>query len=683
MIPIFTGQFYGDRIIATYLQLGDSMKMFVLFIILLTGALRAHETQLTDIEVIEHEETQGLVDFVPSVTKITGKELIKKRQTSIGDTLGNEAGVQSTSFGPSAGRPVIRGLDGDRVRVLQNGLGTLDASTQSLDHAIPVDTLTIDQMEIIRGPMSLLYGSSAVGGVVNLVTNRIHFEYEPGFFAKALVQGETVNNGLSSALHLNYGQNNWMFHVDGSTRNLGNVDIPGYAHSSKERQINPVSPEPKDKLPNSFNQQDNVATGVSKIFKRGYVGASFNHFNTNYGSVADEEVSIDMTQNRFELHGEYRPESSLFSKYKFKTAQSDYFHKEIEGSETGTTFKNKGNESRLEIHNKRGDIRGISGLQGQLSDFSAKGEEAFLPSSETSKLALFTFQELNLGKNALRMGARLENTSIDKESSSEFGASDEKGYLGLNGSLGHCYDFTKTHVLETSFSYTERAPNFQELYASGAHLATGVFEQGDSSINKEKAYALDITFKNVESKHQFVGSIYTQVFKDYIALNPTSVTDTESGFFINEYQQVDALFYGIDLDYQNEIMKMEKGNILLLNKFDLVRGKNTDSGKNLPRISPPRFTVGLEYQQKNWNIDGEVMYVSEQTKTAENETRTDDYAMTNIGYTYNIVGNMSSINFFARIRNIFDVEARNHVSTLKDIAPLPGRNLIVGAQFQM
>lgn len=683
MIPIFTGQFYGDRIIATYLQLGDSMKMFVLFIILLTGALRAHETQLTDIEVIEHEETQGLVDFVPSVTKITGKELIKKRQTSIGDTLGNEAGVQSTSFGPSAGRPVIRGLDGDRVRVLQNGLGTLDASTQSLDHAIPVDTLTIDQMEIIRGPMSLLYGSSAVGGVVNLVTNRIHFEYEPGFFAKALVQGETVNNGLSSALHLNYGQNNWMFHVDGSTRNLGNVDIPGYAHSSKERQINPVSPEPKDKLPNSFNQQDNVATGVSKIFKRGYVGASFNHFNTNYGSVADEEVSIDMTQNRFELHGEYRPESSLFSKYKFKTAQSDYFHKEIEGSETGTTFKNKGNESRLEVHNKRGDIRGISGLQGQLSDFSAKGEEAFLPSSETSKLALFTFQELNLGKNALRMGARLENTSIDKESSSEFGASDEKGYLGLNGSLGHCYDFTKTHVLETSFSYTERAPNFQELYASGAHLATGVFEQGDSSINKEKAYALDITFKNVESKHQFVGSIYTQVFKDYIALNPTSVTDTESGFFINEYQQVDALFYGIDLDYQNEIMKMEKGNILLLNKFDLVRGKNTDSGKNLPRISPPRFTVGLEYQQKNWNIDGEVMYVSEQTKTAENETRTDDYAMTNIGYTYNIVGNMSSINFFARIRNIFDVEARNHVSTLKDIAPLPGRNLIVGAQFQM
>ena len=656
---------------------------FLSLLVLFSSGVYAHETKLDDIEVIEHEETQGLVDFVPSVTKIKGAELIKKRQTSIGDMLGTEAGVQSTSFGPNASRPVIRGLDGDRIRVLQNGLGTLDASTQSLDHAIPVDTLTIDQMEIIRGPMSLLYGSSAVGGVVNLVTNRIHYEYEEGFFAKGLAQGETVNNGLSSALHLNYGKDKWMFHADGSTRNLMDVKIPGYAHSAKERQTNPVSPEPKDKIPNSFNKQDNIAVGTSKIFDRGYVGMSFNHFNTLYGSVADEDVSIDMTQNRFELHGEYRPEKSIFKKYKFKTAQSDYFHKELEGGETGTTFKNKGNESRLEAHNKSGNLRGISGLQTQIFDFSAQGEEAFLPSSDNTKLAAFTFQELNFGKNAIRLGGRVENTSIDKKASPEFGASDEKGYLGWNASVGHCYDFSKTHTFETSLSYTERAPTFQELYSDGAHLATGTYEQGDSTLTKEKAYALELTYKNSNTKHQFTGSVYTQVFKDYISLNPTTNIDTDSGFNIYEYQQVDALFYGLDLDYRNELKRTEKGTLTLFNKFDFVRGKNTDTGKNLPRLSPPRLTVGLEYGKDKWSVDGEVMYVAEQTKTAPNETRTDDYYMTNIGYTYNIVGEVTSFNLFARVRNLFDVEARNHVSTLKDIAPLPGRNFILGAQFQL
>ncbi|WPU66945.1 TonB-dependent receptor [Peredibacter starrii] len=642
----------------------------------------AHETKLEEIEVIEHEETQGLVDFVPSVTKLTGAELTKKRQPSIGDTLSSEAGIQSTQFGPNASRPVIRGLDGDRVRILQNSLGTLDASTQSLDHAIPVDVLTIDQMEIVRGPMSLLYGASAVGGVVNLVTNRIHYNYEEGFFSKFLVQGETVNNGLSSAAHLNYGKDKWMFHVDGSTRNLGDTEIPGYARSSKLRQTDPQPNEAKDKLPNSFNQQDNIAVGVSKIFDRGYAGVSFNHFNTFYGSVADPEVSIDMTQNRFEFHGEYRPESSSIRKIKLKSAQSDYFHKELEGSETGTVFRNRGNETRLEGINKNGNVRGVSGIQTQIFNFSAKGEEAFLPTSDNTKLSLFTFQEIDYGKNALRFGARLENSDIKKKASDNFGPSDEKSYLGMNASLGHCYDFSKSNTLETSLSYTERAPNFQELYASGAHLATGIFEQGDSQLTKEKATAVEVTYKSRTDKNQFTASVYSQVFKNYIALNPTGVVDVDSGLFISEYDQVDALFYGLDLDNKSELKKTDKGAINLIGKFDFVRAKNTDDGSNLPRISPPRVTAGLEYATDKWTVDGEVQYVAEQTKTAPNETRTADYTLTNIGYSYNIVGNLTSLNLFARVRNLFDVEARNHVSTLKDIAPLPGRNFIAGAQFQ-
>jgi iron complex outermembrane receptor protein len=518
------------------------MKKLVTLSVLVSTSLLAHEEKLQEVEVIEHEETQGLVDFVPSVTKLKGAALTKKRQTSIGDMLGTEAGVQSTNFGPNSSRPVIRGLDGDRIRVLQNALGTLDASTQSLDHAIPVDPLTIDQVEIVRGPMSLLYGSSAVGGVVNLVTNRIHYEYEEGFFSKVLTQGESVNNGLSTAAHLNYGVSKWMFHVDGSTRNLNDVEIPRYARSAKLRREDPQASEARDKLPNSFNRQDNIATGVSRIFDRGHVGVSFNHFNTLYGSVADPEVKIDMTQNRLELHSEYRPEAGAVRKWKLKSAQSDYYHNELHHGHVETRFKNRGNETRLEGLNKNGDWNGVTGVQTQLYSFSAKGEEAFLPASDNEKYALFTFQQYSLGRHALRFGGRLENHRIRKAGSATFGAGDEKGYLGYNASVGHCFDFTKKNTLESSVSYTERAPTFQELYSNGAHVATGTFEVGDTSLAKEKATAFEVTFKNTDDDHQFTGSVYTQIFNDYIALTPTGNTDADSGFAEFNYEQVDALF---------------------------------------------------------------------------------------------------------------------------------------------
>lgn len=658
------------------------MNIFILIAtFILSSRAFAHEAKLEDIQVVESEATQGLVDFVPSVTKLKSAELLKKRQTSIGDTLGSEAGVQSTTFGPNSSRPVIRGLDGDRIRVLQNSLGTLDASTQSLDHAIPVDTLTIDQIEIVRGPMSLLYGSSAVGGVVNLVTNRIHYEYEEGFFSKFLMQGETVNNGLSTAAHLNYGTNKWMFHVDGSTRNLMDSKIPGHARTTKERKDDPQADEAKNELPNSFNKQDNIAVAASRIFERGHVGLSFNHYNTLYGSVADEAVSIDMTQNRFELHAEYRPEAGPFRKYKLKSAQSDYFHREIEGGATGTIFTNEGNETRLEALNKSGAWNGVVGLQTQIFTFKADGDEAFLPGSDTTKASLFTFQQYSFGKQALRFGARLENQSIEKMSSANFGGSDEVGYLGYNASIGHCYDFSRTNTLESSISYTERAPTSQELYSNGEHVATGTFEIGDATLIKEKATAFEITFKNNSDKNTFTASIYSQVFKDYVALTPNG--SQNGGVDEFEYVQTDALFYGIDLDNRSEVKKLEKGSLFLINKFDWVRAKDTDSGDNLPRISPPRFTAGLEYVSDKWSADVESQYVAHQTKVAPVETRTDDFIMTNLGYTYHYIGNLTSLDLFARVRNIFDVEARNHVSTLKDIAPLPGRNFIVGAQFQL
>ncbi len=657
-------------------------------IFLLTFSVFAQNesVRVEDIQVVGHQGSDSLVDFVPSATKLQGKELQKRRQTSLGDTLQAEAGVTSTQFGPSASRPVIRGLDGDRIRILQNSLGTLDASTQSLDHAIPVDTLTLDSIEIVRGPMSLLYGSSAVGGVVNLVTNRVHSQFESGFHGSFLSQGESVNQGLSSGGAVNFGKNGWMIHVDGSTRNLQDQKIPSYARSSRKRHEAPLAQgknEAKNKLPNSGNQQDNVATGISKVFDKGFAGVSFNHFNTSYGTVAERDVLINMLQNRFEFHGEYRPESSIFSKIRLKSAQSNYLHKEINNGATGTEFKNEGNETRIEGLNSTGDVNGVSGIQTQIFNFATAGDEAFLPKTSTQKLALFTFQEVKRGKHSYSFGGRAENSNIDKKSSQKFGSSDRKDFFSYNASLGHQFRFDEIHSLASTFSYTERAPNFQELYAQGAHLATGTFEQGSTNLRKEKAYAFELTFKRTTSDNKTTINLYTQVFHDFIFLNPTGQTNAASGLPVYQENQVNALFYGADAENKKKLAQYSGGAFHLTSKFDFVRAKNTHDGSNIPRISPPRVSMGIEYAKDSWSTDLEAQYVGQQTKTGLNETRTDSYALTNLGFTYDVVGDESGLNVFARVRNIFDVNARNHVSTLKDIAPLPGRNFILGAQLQI
>jgi iron complex outermembrane receptor protein len=624
--------------------------------------------KLEELEVHDYTGSNKLVDFLPSILKIQDKELQNKRQTSLGDMLKGEAGINSTTFGPSASRPVIRGLDGDRVRVLQNSLGTLDASTQSVDHAIPLDMLTVKSVEVIRGPVSLLYGSSAVGGVVNVVTNRIATDFEKGFNSSLLSQAETNNNGLSNAAQFNFGKNNWMYHGDASTRNLMDQKVNGYAQKEEPKSH-------RGKVNNSFNKQNAAGFGASKIFEKGYLGFSFNHFNSNYGIVLEEDVTIGMIQNRLESHGEYKLNNPVFSKLKFKGAIADYQHKEFLLDETETTFKNKGHELRLEAINSKSPLHGVVGLHTNYFHMSADGDEAFLPESKNQKSAIFTYQEIHKKKNTYSFGARVENSGITKVASTQFGGSKIKNVTGLSGSLGHQYKFNSENSLSTSYSYTERAPNFQELFADGEHVALGIVEVGDSGLDKEKANALEVNYKSKTNKNEANASVYTQVFHDYIALTPTAGGD-------NVYENVEALFYGIDLDNKLEIHQSEMGLFYFVSKYDFVRAKNTKNGSNLPRISPQRLSLGLEFQKNKLKADIEAQYIAHQTKKAEDETKTDSATLTNLGLSYDIMSESAGATLFARARNIFDVKARNHVSTLKDISPLPGRNFIIGVQAQ-
>lgn len=643
------------------------------FLLVLFSLTLLADENLGTIEVSHEGTSNTLVDFAPGVTTLKQNELRKRRELTLGDTLKSEPGVQSSSFGPNASRPIIRGLDGDRIRLLQNGLGVLDASSQSVDHAVPIDTLVIDSIEIVRGPMSMLYGSSAVGGVVNVNTTRIHSAFDEGSISELQLQGDSSQDAVSTGAKIDYGSKQWMFHLDGGYRNANDLKIPG---DQKSDRLGDTGGEfdGKDKLPNSASVQKSAALGASRIFSNGYLGMSYYFFDNFYGTVAEENVDIKMKQNRIELHGEYKFSGDVLQSVRLKTAQSDYNHKEIESGEVGTTFSNEGNESRLEFMTLMKDVKGISGVQAQNFNFSAVGEEAFLPTSRNNSIALFTLQELTKQDNTYSVGARAENSHIDVQDS----GGKERNFNGLNGSLGYRHQYEKGITLLSSISYSERLPNAQELFAEGPHLATGIFEQGDDDLKKEKAFALDLGVK-YESTNDVLGiNIYTQKFKDYVALQNTGVTDVDSGFLIYEYDQANAIFYGFEIDGKKNIAKTPWS---IVARGDLVRGKNTDSGKNLPRISPPRATLGLEWAKNRVLADVEAQYNFEQTKTAPNEERTDSFTLLNAGMTYDLIKGAGKYSFFGRFKNILNQEARLHTSTLKEIAPLAGRHVVAGVQY--
>lgn len=655
--------------------------VFPILLVFSTSAF-AHTEELQVIEVGHGRHSSTLVDFIPSISKIEGKELINRREVTLGDTIKHEPGVQSTSFGPNAGRPIIRGLDGDRIRILQNGLGTLDASSQSADHALPIDTLTIDKVEIVRGPTALLYGSSAVGGVVNVINSRIHKEFTPGLVNQLDLRGQTVNDGISGAARIDYGQNNWMYHIDGSYLNSSDTRIPKYAQDRKLRKEIPAEERTRDHLENSENLQTSASFGISRIFERGYAGVSYYRFDNEYGTVADPDVDIRMQQNRIEFAGELRQDQGLLRKINFRSAQSFYKHEELESDHIGTTFRNEGNESRLEFHSGRGDLSGVSGLQTQLSTFKALGEEAFLPTSKTRTIALFTLQELSLkNQNAIQLGGRLESAHIEKESSDRFGGSKKNTFEGVSGSLGYLHKFSKTHSSSLSLSYTERAPNFQELYADGEHVATGTYEIGDDSLNKEKVIALEGSFKKDRPDSKLTISGYFQNFHDYIALMPTGTTNSDPDVPDYQYEQKRAYLYGGEIESLEEIVHSFAGGSWWLNtRADIVIGWNETDGSFLPRLPAPRVMLGLEYQRDLFSADIEWERYFEQTRTDREEESTEAFSFLNLGMTYDMPRGDQSFRFYARVRNLLDQEGRLHTSVLRRTAPLPGRNFLAGIQ---
>lgn len=630
----------------------------------------------------------GSAQFASPATVLEGDDLTLQQQGSLGETLNKQPGVSSSYFGPGASRPIIRGLDGDRIRILRNGVGALDASSLSYDHAVPLDPVNVDRIEIVRGPAALLYGGSAIGGVVNTFDNRIPTEAIEGIHGAGELRYGGADTTRSSAGKLEAGNGQFALHIDASSREFNDLRIPGYARTRDERAAEPGD-DKKHRLSNSDGRQDGGAVGGSYTWDDGYAGVSYSNYDSNYGSPAEDAVRIRMEQEHYAFASEIRNLSGPFTSVKLDAGYTEYEHREIEDGEVGTTFKNKGYEARVEArHQPIGPIEGVIGAQVTRSEFSALGEEAFVPQTDTDAGALFILEELQATERLkLSLGARIEHTTVDPDAKGNerfANADNASSFTAGSLSSGAVYTLTPIWSLAATLGYTERAPTFYELYANGAHVATGTFERGDAGLSKEKAVSSDLALRFDNGTHKGSVGVFYSHFSNYIGLLSTGRTlddegeEDADGIPEYNYSGVRARFSGIEAQDHWKLGQNQYGSLALELSGDYTRAKNLDTGEALPRIAPLRLNSGLLWELDKWQARIDVEHASAQHRVPDNETGTDGYTTlgASAGYKFDLGG--SQWLAFVNGENLTNQTVRYASSILRDIAPAQGRSIEVG-----
>lgn len=669
-----------------------SLSSFLSLLLALTATARAQTTVSSDSPPLG--ETTHLEKFVVTAsplaraqdeinaptTVVAGAELAQRLQPTLGETLSGLPGVDSTYFGPGASRPIIRGLGGDRIRVLTGGVGTIDASVISPDHAVSLDPLLIDRVEVVRGPASLLYGGGAIGGVVNIIDGRI-----PETLPVAPVTGRFEVRGNSAAdEHAAVGvltgtAGKFAWRLDGFRRTTDDVRIPGLGPTpavAAEMITNGETPS-DGTLINSATKTSGGAAGFSYIGESGHIGVAYSGFTSLYGTLAEPDVKIDLRQRRFDAHGEWLKPVGIIRAAKFNFGVADYQHDELEGAELGTRFKNKGYEGRFELlHEKIGPFEGALGFQSSRSDFGATGEEAFLPPTVTKANALFLYEETVSGDVTWQFGARAERQTITPEAGS--------GFTRRNRSLatftgGAVWKLDADYALALSLSANERAPNAQELFADGPHVGTNTFEIGDPALGVEKSTGIDLGLRKRRGFITGELSLFVNRFSGYIFEQATGEEEDDLPVFA--YVQRDAKLYGGEAELTFHLHK-SKSLIADLRLFaDSVHATNSTDGTPLPRTTPVRFGAAFDWRSGPWSFSTELRHVESQTHVAPVETATAGYDLVSLGGAWQFDLGRTKGELFLRVTNLLDETARVHASFLKDIAPLPGRDCSLGLRF--
>jgi iron complex outermembrane receptor protein len=660
-------------------------------------AAAADEVRPDEIIVTASPIGRTVEETIIGTSVISEDELRQRLENTIGETLRREPGVSSTYFGPGASRPVIRGLAGDRISVLDGGIGSIDASATSPDHAVAVEPAMAERIEIVRGPATLLYGSSAAGGVVNVISGRIPRALPEDRADGALRIGKsTVDDGVEAAggfdlEAFDLGAGAVVFHGEGHYRKADDFKVPGFVESALLRQIEdeeailagePLEEHPRDLAENSAFETKGGSVGASWVFDRGFFGVSATAGNTDYGvpghAHEDDEggVTIALKQRRLDLDGEIDRDLLIFKKTKIRFGYADYEHSEIEPSgEVGTTFTNEGFEGRLEFIDKTtralgGDLNGAFGVQFKKRDFAAIGEEAFVPPTLSKQFGVFTLKELALGPWRLEAGGRYERTTHEVEATGERREFDA---VSVSGGVG--FEPVDGVFFGVSGFRTERAPSTEELFSDGPHLATASFEVGDPALDEEVGRGAEATARFGNDRIAFsVNGFYTS-YKNFIY--ETATGDVEDDLPVFQFVGDDAVFKGFEAAVEAELFKVGAFDVHGDAAFDYVRARaDSAAGKiDLPRIPPKSGLFGIEAKSPCVDLRGEVEWAGEQRKVGPNELPTDSYTLYNAYLTFRPFTDDLALRVAAT--NLTNEEARNHASFLKDLLPLPGRNIRV------
>ncbi|MGF1607141.1 MAG: TonB-dependent receptor [Rhodothalassiaceae bacterium] len=697
--------------------------------------LEAEHIALEEIVVTASPIARSVGQSITATTVLDKEELSERVANSIGETLRLQPGISATAFGAGASRPIIRGVGGDRIRVLQDGVGSFDAAQTSPDHAVPIEPALAQRIEVFRGPASLLYGSSAAGGVVNVITGRIPQAIpEDGVDLALRYSHSTVDNGDELAGGANVAIGNLVLHGEAFWRNADDYEIPGLTASdflvdalAAEAAANGESFDADEEFESGFVPNSDVRTnggsgGLSWVFDggdvEGFLGFSVSVLNTNYGvpegilteedleeeeeegegeeeeEEGEEGIRIDLEQVRYDLEGEIRGDLGFLQAVKLRVGYGDYRHVELEGAEVGTLFENDEVEGRLEFVAQEtalfgGTLRTAFGGQGRFRDFAAVGAEAFVPPSEQIQVGAFVIQELTLGRWLFDLGARYEfvdnstDTFIEEEDGTPIAVDNDFDVFSISGGLG--YLLTDKIFIGANGFRTERAPSLEEQFSFGPHLATQSFEIGDPDLAEEVARGVEVT---VRGEFGPVTALLNGFYTNYDGF----IFESETGAILDglpvfQFTAADTEFRGFEAEVDVDLGVWEAPRIGPM-KFaahgqaDHVRA--TSSGlddPDQPRIPPISTLLGLSGTNEYVSLRGEVEFTTSQFNTAPFELPTDSFVFLNLFLTVRPFGDDLDLALDLRARNLNDDEGRVHASFLKDTTPLPGRDIRLSVRF--
>ncbi len=668
------------------------------------AAQQSAEEPLT--EVIVRAHPLSAKNLAQPIATLADEQLERALAPSIGETLRNVPGVTSASFGQAVGRPVIRGLGGPRVKTMEDRIDSMDVSVSSPDHAVTIEPFMAQSIEVLKGPTTLLYGSGAMGGVVNVNTGRIPHEVPDEIAARAEIRAADNANRQTAAASLDGGSGSVAFHLDAFYRDADEYDIPGFAESAAFRELEEMEEEEGEEhdeeeeafgtLENSQMEALGGAAGLSFVGERGFIGVSVSTYDAEYGlpgghhhheeeegeeGEGEEEEGgavLDLDQTRFDIEAGLEAPFAGFSDLNFRLGYNDYEHTEFEGNgEAGTVFANEAIEARLELlHEVGSEFQGATGLQFSTREFSALGEEAFVEPVDTQTVGVFYVGQRSFGDTGFEFGVRYEHVEHEPTE-----AGKQTFDMG-SASVGLFQPLTDAWTVSAQLDYSNRAPVAEELFSDGPHLVTGTYEIGDPNLDAERANNISATLAYQQETLDLSLSAYYTDFGNYIFERFTGEEIDELP--VLQWEQGDATFSGIEADISWQAINWADGALTLNAGFDTVRGRlESGDNRNLPRIPPSRYRIGAVMDWQQFTAEVAWAHAESQKDTATGELPTDAYDDLRISLSYALNLGDSEMVLFLNGRNLTDDEQRYHTSFIKDLAPQPGRTIEAGVTLRL